>query len=333
MRTPVAPHVRAFLKKQLTALEGMSRHTIESYTTTYVLLFKYVSSDLGVKPADLAVEDFTSDRIGSFLDHLEKVRGNSERTRNVRLAAVKRLFAFIGTHVPEALELTGAVEAIPCKRFKKRVIRYLPRDQVEAILAAPSLRTRSGVRDHAMLALAFAGGLLVSELVHLKLTDYGACAREIRILGKGRRERTLPLWKSVGDALNHWLAMRPESHYEHLFLNRFGRPMTRQGFASRVSVHAKAAKRRMPELKSESVTPHTLRHSCAMHLLQATGDLRKVSLWLGHARLETTEEYLHADAAEKLETMSAAVPPRLRSGVFADGADRVRALLADKQEE
>ena len=181
-----------------------------------------------------------------------------------------------------------------------------------------------------MLALAFTCGLRVSELVQLKLADYDSRAREVRILGKGRRERTLPLWKDVDDVLNRWLAVRPESHYKSLFLNRFGRPMTRHGFASRVSVHATAAARHTPTLNG-CVTPHTFRHSCAMHLLKSTGDARKVSLWLGHAKLETTEMYLHADPVEKLETMSSAAPPRLRSGVFTDGADRVRALFADQE--
>ena len=123
MRTLIAPHVRAFLDTQLSALQGVSRHTIESYTTAYVLLFSYVSTQLGVKPAHLAIQDFTSVMVGSFLNHLEEARGNSERTRNTRLAAVKRLFAFIGDRVPSALELAGAIAAIPSKRFDKPVIR------------------------------------------------------------------------------------------------------------------------------------------------------------------------------------------------------------------
>ena len=332
MRTLLAPHVRAFLENQLSGLEGRSPHTVESYTTAYVLLFKYMSRELGVKPAELAVEDFTSDRIGSFLTHLEKDRGNCERTRNARLAAVKRLFGYIGMRVPQALEVTGAIEAMPAKRFTKRARQYLRRDQVDALLGAPCLRTRWGKRDHAMLALAFAAGLRVSELVQLKLADYDAAAREVRILGKGRRERTMPLWKSTADVLDSWLAVRPDTRHEELFLNRFGRPITRHGFASRVTVHAKVAAERIP-MPNGRVTPHTLRHSSAMNYLEATGDIRKVSLWLGHECLETTQEYLHADPAEKLEMMAAAVPPRLRPGVFPDAVDRVRALFAETAEE
>ena len=332
MRTPIAPHVRLFLEQQLCEQEGVSGHTIDSYTTTYILLFEYVSRKVGIKPSDLAVQDFTVELIGTFLTHLEKERGNSARTRNVRLAAVKRFLEFVGRRVPAALELTSAVEAIPSKKFDEPNIKYLRVNEVEAILAAPNLRKRSGVRDHAMLALAFAAGLRASELVQLRLEDYDPRAREIRIHGKGRRERTLPLWKSVLEAIARWLAVRPQTHYDALFLNRFGKQMTRHGFASRVKVHAATAAPRLSTLDGGSVSPHTFRHSCAMHLLQSTGDFRKVSLWLGHANLATTEMYLHANPAEKLEALGSAVPPRLRRGDFRDGADRVRALFAGDDE-
>ena len=328
MRVPIAPHVRVFLEQQLSEREGVSRNTIESYTTTYVLLFRFVSKKLGIKPHDLSVDDFDGSIVGKFLTHLEKKRSNKVRTRNIRLAALKRLFDFIGRRHPAALELAGAISALPSKKFDEPIIRYLRLHEVEAIQAAPNLRTMNGVRDHAMLALVFNAGLRASELIKLLLRDYDRRAREVRIVGKGRRERTLPLWKSVNHAVARWVEIRPQSDDDALFLNRFGQRMTRHGFASRVKVHAAAVADQLSSMEAKSVGPHTFRHSCAMHLLHATGDIRKVSLWLGHSDLATTQMYLHADPVEKLETLAEAVPPRLRRGVFRDGADRVRALLA-----
>ena len=333
MRTPLAPHVRVFLEKQLCEREGVSPNTVESYTTTYVLLFEFVAKALGIRPSALAIQDFTAEMIGSFLTYLEMDRGNKRRTRNARLAAIKRLFGYVGRRVPAALELTGAIEAIPSKRYDQPIIRYLRREEVEAILAVPNLRTPSGVRDHAMLALAFAAGLRVSELVGLRLEDYDRRAREIRVYGKGRRKRTLPLWEETNAAIGRWMKLRPDSHEDALFLNRFGKPMTRHGFASRVKLYAAAAAKHLSTTVAGSVSPHTFRHSCAMNILEATGDIRKVSLWLGHANLETTEMYLHADPVEKLNTLAARVPPRLRRGVFRDGAERVRAPSGCRQQE
>ena len=330
MRTSLAPYVSKFLNDQLTSLEGVSENTRESYTTTYVLLFNYMAAELGIRHKELAVEDLTSGRVGAFLNDLEVSRSNGPRTRNLRLAAVKRLAAYIGTLVPSAMDAMNAIEAIPPKRFDRPFLRYLLPDQVDAILAAPDLRRPAGVRDHAMIALAFNCGLRATEVVALKLADYDPVGRgKVRILGKGRRLRELPLWRSVNTAVRRWVEVRPESRAETLFLNRFGQPLTRHGFASRLAVHVRAAAQRRPDLDPGEVTPHTLRHSCAMHLLDATGSIVDVSLWLGHANVDTTQIYLHADPHEKLEMIKSARPPNLRSGVFPDAADRVRALFAD----
>jgi site-specific recombinase XerD len=202
--------------------------------------------------------------------------------------------------------------AMPIKRTTL-LIDYLTKEEVRALLAAPNCHTSGGLRDRAMLHLAYAAGLRASELLAVRMDDFPAGSfSSVRILGKGRRERVLPLWKETQAAIRAWLAARPGNAGPELFLNRDGRQMTRDGFAYRLRQHVATAKGSAPSIGAKQVTPHVLRHSCAMHTLEATGDIRKVALWLGHASIQTTEMYLRADPTEKLALLDAHHAPLIK---------------------
>ena len=244
----------------------------------------------------------------------------------MRLAAIKSFFRFLEYRQPAALEQIRRVLAIPFKRTDQRLVPYLLKDELQAVLDAPDPATRDGIRDRAMLHLAVCAGLRVSELTGLKIDDIDLPSMSVRVLGKGRRERTLPLWKTTAAALRAWLAVRGRVAAPEVFVNARGEPLTRWGFAYLLKQHVATAARHKPGLKKKRVSPHVLRHTCAMIVLQATGDIRKVSLWLGHATLTTTEVYTRGDPTEKLDAMEAIVPPHLRRGTF-QPSDKLLALL------
>ncbi len=221
------------------------------------------------------------------------------------------------------------IRALPVKRTDVRLIDYLTREEIRALLAAPDIRTPGGLRDRAMLHLAYAAGLRASELLAMRMDDFpDKSFSSVRILGKGRRERLLPLWKETQAILRAWLAVRPGDRGPELFLSRDGRRMTRDGFAYRLRQHVATAERAVPSFAGKRVTPHVLRHSCAMHTLQATGDVRKVALWLGHSSIQTTEMYLRADPTEKLALLDAHHPPLIKPGRFREPSDKLMAVLA-----
>ena len=327
--TPLAPHLTAFLKDHLPRERGASRHTIASYADSFALLLRFAAARLKRGPSDLWVEDLDVALVRAFLDHLESNRGNGSRSRNARFSAIRTFFRYIEYRLPACLEQAMSIRALPIKRTDTRLIDYLSRDEMKALLDSPDLRSVGGLRDRAMLHLAYAGGLRVSELLSLRLEDFpDRSLATVRILGKGRRERVLPLWRETQAALRAWLAVRPTGWAPELFLNRNGEPMTRDGFAHRLAGHVSAATRKAPSLAAKRVTPHVLRHSCAMHTLAATGDVRKVALWLGHASMQSTEHYLRADPAEKLAVLAAHGPPAIKAGRFRPPSDKLMAVLA-----
>jgi site-specific recombinase XerD len=215
------------------------------------------------------------------------------------------------------------------KKTDETLVAHLGLEEIQALLDAPDPRTSSGTRDRAVLHIAFAAGLRVSELIGLRLdhVDQRNWAT-IHVMGKGRRERILPLWKETAMALKAWISIRPPTAEPELFLNGVGRAMTRSGFAYILAKHAAAAAKAHPSIAEKRVTPHVLRHSCAMHTLQATRDIRQVSLWLGHASLQSTEIYLRADPTEKLEALGVMTSPILKPGRFR-APDKVLSMLND----
>ena len=328
--TPIAPHITAFLQKRLALERRASPHTCDTYAYAFQLLFEFMSRKFGVAPADLALEQLDAPLVLEFLEHLQTHRRNSPRTRNARLAAIRSFMRFIEHRVPSALDQVRRVRAIPAQKTDTRLVRHLAAEEHRALVDAPDPTTRLGIRDRAMLLLALTGGLRVSELVGLRVDEVEFNGRyvDVRVRGKGRRERALTLWKSVGDAIRAWLALRGVAPAPELFLNAWGKPMTRSGFERVLAKHVVAAAARCPSLRAKRISPHVLRHTCALNTLQATRDLRKVSLWLGHASTQTTDIYLQADPTEKLEALAAMNSPALRPGKFCPPDRLIAALRA-----
>jgi site-specific recombinase XerD len=267
--------------------------------------------------------------LSAHLEHLEIVRSNSGNTRNIRLAAIRSFFRFLQHREPAALGQVRRVLAIPFKKTDSRLVPYLDRQEVQALLDAPNPATRDGIRDRAILHIAISGGLRVSELTGLRLKDIAPQSASIRVYGKGRRERALPLWKTTASTLRAWLAVRGPVAADEVFVNARGEPFSRWGVAYVLRQHGQTATKKCNSLAGKQLSPHVLRHTCAMIMLQATQDIRKVSLWLGHSNLATTEVYVRADPSEKLEAIEAVVPPHLRKGRFRP-EDKLIALLKAK---
>jgi integrase/recombinase XerD len=325
--TALAPHLSAFLREHLPHERQASRHTCATYAYSFQLLVCFAARRLNVNPCDLEIEQLDASLILAFLTHIESERGNSARTRNARLAAINSFFRFLEYRLPSCLDQSRRIHAIPMKKTDEALIGYLTREEMQVLLNVPDPRTKFGVRDRAMLHLAFAAGLRVSELINLRLDHLdGLACSSIHVMGKGRRERVLPLWKETTTALKAWLAIRPRDGSAEVFLNAAGHTMTRSGFEYILAKHVVVAAQDQSSIAKKRVTPHVLRHSCAMHTLQATGDVRKVSLWLGHASLQSTEIYLRADPTEKLEALAAVAPLSLQRGRFR-ASDKLVAML------
>jgi site-specific recombinase XerD len=325
--TALAAHLASFLREHLPKERRASQHTCEAYALSFQLLLGFAASRLKITPAKIEIERLDAPLILAFLEHLEKKRGNSVRTRNARLAAINAFFRYLEYRVPSCLDQSRRIHAIPMKKTDQALVGYLTRDELQALLDAPDPSTVPGIRDRAMLHLAFAAGMRVSELVGLRLDQIDRSLSTVHIMGKGRRERVLPLWKETATAVKAWLKVRPVSGSPELFLNARAQAMTRSGFEYILARHVATAARAAPSIAGKSVSPHVLRHTCAMHTLQATRDVRKVSLWLGHASLQSTEAYLRADPTEKLEALAAMTPPMLKPGRFR-APDKLLAMLS-----
>jgi integrase/recombinase XerD len=324
---PIAPHITAFFQQRLPLERGASEQTCDSYAYAFKLLLTYASRRLKVAPSQLAVEQIDAPMVVAFLHDLETTRGNGPSSRNVRLAAIKSFMHFLEYRVPSALELIRRILAIPFKKTETRLVGHLAAEEIQAILDAPTPTTWAGIRDRAMLHLCYAGALRVSELIGLRLEDLTLQPdASVLVHGKGRRERWLPLWKTTTVALRAWLAVRGAARVPELFLNARGASLTRSGVEYILRKHVHTARQKCPSLTTKRVFPHLLRHTCALTVLQATKDLRKVSLWLGHAHMQTTEMYTRADPSVKLEALESVMPPKLRSGRF-KATDTLIALL------
>jgi integrase/recombinase XerD len=315
--TPIAPHISAFLREHLPLHKGASVQTCESYAYAFQLLFTFASQRFHVAPSALYLEQIDAPLVMAFLQSLETDRHNGARTRNARLVAIKSFMHFIEHRVPALLEQSRRILSIPAKRTDDRLVHWLSIDEMQALLSAPVPQQREGIRDRAMLHLCYAAGLRVSELISLPFTavQFQPTA-QVYVQGKGRKQRTLPLWKQTAVDLRAWLAVRGQASVPELFLNARGSSMTRFGFEYVLRKHVRTAEKSCPSLKHKRISPHTLRHSNAMLILQAAGDLRKVSLWLGHSNMQTTEIYLRADPTEKLDAIEAVIPPTLKRGHF-----------------
>jgi site-specific recombinase XerD len=256
--------------------------------------------------------------IGGFLHHLEAERGNSVRTRNTRLSAIHSFFEFAALRHPEHADLIRQVLAIPEKRFDTVVVCYLTRPEVDALLASPKRTTWTGQRDHALMLLAVQTGLRVSELAGLQVEDLimGPGAN-VRCHGKGRKERCTPLTKETVSVLRPWLQTQHGQTQDPLFPSRgTNRPLTRSAIWRLIGKHAATASENCPSLAHKRLTPHTLRHTCAMRLLESGVDIATIALWLGHASLQSTNIYIHADMALKERALARSIPAKSHPGRY-----------------
>jgi integrase/recombinase XerD len=306
----VAPTLEAFFTERLMRQKNASPHTIASYRDCLKLLLAYAQQATGTSPSRLDFTGLDADVISGFLDHLERDRGLSPRSRNVRLAAIRSLFSFAALRHPEHAALISRVLAIPSKRGDRAIVSFLDTSEADALLASPDRSRRLGRRDHALLVLALQTGLRASELTTLRTADlHLGTGPFAHCTGKGRKERATPLTKTTVTIMKHYLAERGGQPGDPVFAGPGGRPLSRDAIRRLVERHAAAAARDCPSLARKKTTPHTLRHSCAMRLLETGTDITTIALWLGHETSRTTEIYLHAHLALKERAISRTAPP------------------------
>jgi site-specific recombinase XerD len=270
--TSLATHVSVFLRERLPLEKRASERTCETYALALRLFFEFTAQELKIRPSSLRLEHLDAPRVQAFLEHLEKQRHNSPATRNVRLAAIRTFMRFIEHREPAALEQVQRIRAIPMKRTESRLVNHLNHDEMQALMDAPSPHTREGIRDRAMLYLAYSAGLRVSELVGLRMENLTFSPHPcVYVLGKGRRERALPLWRETVTVLRVWLARRPPGRATELFLNSQGRALTRSGFEYILDKHVRTAAKQCPSLLSKRISPHCLRHYLPSRTMSSSG--------------------------------------------------------------
>jgi site-specific recombinase XerD len=288
-----------FVERLMQQLQA-SPCTVAAYRDTFRLLLAFVHREIGKQPSDLVLGDLSAALVLDFLKYLEVERHNCARTRNARFAAIRSFMEYIAFQEPSALAIAQTVLAIPMKRFEQPLIGFLSREHIEAILAAPDQNTWAGQRDRVMFATLYNTGARVSELIGMQIGDLILDpSASVRIRGKGRKERSVPLWHDTAAQLRRWLRECPRAPEQPLFPSRSGGPLTRIGLTERLKLAAKRASRQFPELGKRRIFPHLIRHSIAMHMLQAGVDITVIALWLGHESPATTHRYVEADLAMK----------------------------------
>jgi integrase/recombinase XerD len=315
--TALAPTLQAFFTDRLARQRRASPHTIAAYRDTFRLLLRFVTERTGKAPSMLSVDDLDAPVITAFLDHLETQRGNGARTRNARLAAVRSLFRYAALCHPEHAEVIARVLAIPQKRFDKTIVSFLTAPEIDALLNAPDTSRWEGRRDRALLALATQTGLRVSELIGLDCGDIHLdTGAHVRCLGKGRKQRAVPLTTSTVAVLRVWLQVRGGLPDDPLFSTRTGRRLSRDAVERRLTTHTTTATQHCPTLQGKHLTPHVLRHTAAMALLHAGVDTSVIALWLGHEDVRSTQIYLHADLAIKERALARTTPHGAKPGRY-----------------
>ena len=329
--TSLAPILQAFFTQRLTAQQNASPNTIAAYRDTFRLLLVFTQDHTGIPPARLSLEDLDAPLISAYLNHLETQRGVAITTRNSRLAALHSLFRFAAPRHPEHAALIQRVLAIPTKRAPRPLISYLTTQEIDALLAAPDLTTRTGRRDRALLLVALQTGLRVSELTGLRRTDtvLGTGAH-LTCTGKGRKQRATPLTTDTAKVLRAWMNECPGQPNDPLFPSPRGGPLSRDAISRILTRHATTAARTCPSITAKKPTPHVLRHSCAVQLLQAGIDITVIALWLGHESIRTTDIYQHADLSIKERALARTAPtqPRTPQGRYRPPDDLLAFLEA-----
>jgi site-specific recombinase XerD len=296
--------LETFFCHRLPSQQAVSTHTLGSYRDTFRLLLRFIEHKTGRVPSQQRLQDWNSAHLLQFLDHLEQQRGCKARTRNSRLAAIRSFMQYVAQQEPSAVALTQSVLAIPMKRFDRPLLGHLSRPELEALLAATDATTPSGRRDHLLLSLLYNTGARVSEILALQRQHVRQQPTPlIEITGKGRKQRLLPLWKSTAQELKMHLASLPPEPATPIFTNRFGQPLSRSGVEKRLRLVVKRAVPACPSLGGRRISPHTFRHTTAMHLL-------------GHATPSTTHQYLELDLKMKERSLKKLQVPRAAQGRF-----------------
>jgi site-specific recombinase XerD len=305
--TPLAPLLQGFFAERLLQRQ-LSRHTVAAYRDAFRLLLCFAEGRLHKAPSDLLLEDLDTRCIGAFLDHVEQERGNTARTRNARLAAVHSFFRFAATREPAQAELIKQVLSIQQKRCDRRVVTFLTRDEVDALLTTPNQSTWLGRRDYTLLLVAVQTGLRVSELTGLRKDDLvvGAGGAHIRCHGKGRKDRCTPMTRTTAGIVRAWADSVPSQQL--IFQTARGTRLSTDAVERLVSKYAGVAARTCPTLLRKHVTPHVLRHTMAMSLLHAGVDPAVIALWLGHESVATTQIYFGADLTMKERALARTAP-------------------------
>jgi integrase/recombinase XerD len=308
-RHVIAPHVQAFFAEYLGQQRRLSPQTILSCRDTFRLWLTFLRDLTGVEPAALRMADVDAPVVLRFLDYLEQERGSSVRSRNIRLAAIRSFFRFVALRDPDSLGIVTRVLAIPVKRTDQKLIGYLTRPEIQALLAAPDRSTWVGRRNHALLLTLYNSGARVSEVTTLKQGQ--VCFAEhtcVQLVGKGRKERTIPLWADTARVLRGWFQELGEGASHVAFPSARGTPLSRAGVDYLLKQTIQRAVTACPSLATKSISPHVIRHTTAMHLLQAGVDMATIALWLGHESIETTHMYLQADLAMKEKALEKLEP-------------------------
>jgi len=306
-----------------------SPNTIASYRDTFRLLLRFAETQIGQPPTSLQVAHVNADLVGRFLTFCEEERGNSARSRNTRLAAIRSFFKYVAINEPQLLHHCQKVLAMPSKRHERRVVDFLTHDEMEAMLAAPDIATWFGRRDRTLLLLMLQTGLRVSEVTGLRACDVDLdTGAHVRCCGKGRKGRATPLRQDCRDALRQWMAETKPSSDDPLFTSIRGGQLSRDAVERLVRNHAMTASKLCKTIATKRVTPHVLRHTAAMQLLQSGVDRTVIALWLGHESVETTQIYIHADIQLKERAMALTRPVDQKTGRFQPGDDLLAFLEA-----
>lgn len=306
-----------FFTQRLMSQRQASPHTISSYRDTFRLLLLFAQRRLHKPPSRLAFAEIDAPLIAAFLDDLEKSRGITARSRNLRLTAIRSFFHYAAYEEPSHAAQIQRVLAIPGKRHTRALVHFLDRPEVDALLAAPDQQTWFGRRDHALLLVAVQTGLRLSELTSLQRHDVSlGTGAHVRCLGKGRKERCTPLTKMTVAVLKAWLREPARHNAETLFPSASGGRLSADSVADLLAKQVAHACDVCPSLSKKRVTPHVLRHTTAMDLLQAGVDRSVIALWLGHESVETTQIYLDANLALKEETLAKTRPHDGRPGRY-----------------
>lgn len=319
--------LETFFTKRLMQQRQASAHTISSYRDTFRLFLEFSGRLLKKAPSILTFEEIDAPLIAAFLQDLEKTRRISARTRNLRLTAVRSFFRYAAFELPDHAGQIQRVLAIPGKRFVRRQVAFLTRPEIDALLAAPDKSGWPGRRDHALLLVAVQTGLRQSEITALRRADLVlGTGAHVRVLGKGRKERCTPFGKQTVGVLKEWLREPPRAGTDVLFPNAQGGCLSADGVQYILHKHLTVAQTRCPSLGKKRVTPHVLRHTAAMELLQAGVDRSVIALWLGHESVETTQIYLEANLELKEKALSKTTPLNTQAGRFRP-SDQLLAFL------